>query len=123
MVEDKTITRIGTTAMVLAAGIYILQAVQRTFAPVEIEAEEAPFGSPWLLPVGLIINVDFGEGDEPVYIGEAKPGTLNNEAAWRIYCYIYETIAGDLEMVGLRYAEGTTAFDKIWDERADYDYS
>ena len=122
MDDDKLITRMGTAVMMLVAGLYVLQGVQRLITPVEAE-EEAPFGSPWLLPVGLIINVDYGEDEEPFYIGEAKPGTRNDEAAWRIYRYNYEMVAGDLEMVGLRFAEGTTTFDKVWDNRTDYEYS
>lgn len=120
--NDKLMTQIGTTAMMMVAGVYLLQTVQRLFIPAVVEVEELPFGSPWMLPVGLIINVDYS-GDEPFYIGEALPGSTNDEAVWRIYRYEYELIDGDLEMVGLRFAEGNTKFDKVWDDRADYEYS
>jgi len=105
----------------LAAGVYVLQAVQQLF--IQPAEEEVPFGSPWLLPVGLIMNVDYGPGEEPLHIGEARPGTKNNEVGWRIYRYEYETVGGDLETVGLRFAGGTTALDKVWDNREDYEYS
>lgn len=119
MNDDKLVPRMAMAAMAVAIGLYMLQAFYR---PAVAAEEEPPYGSPFLLPVGLIINVEYGEDVEPVYIGEALPGTADDEAAWRIYCYIYETIEGDLEMVGLRYAEGSTNFDKKWTERDTYDY-
>ena len=72
------------------------------------------------------MNVSYGTGDiadEPTYFGEAMPGTLDSDAAWRIYRYEYEMIAGDPEVIGLRFAEGNTDFDKVWDDREDYEYS
>ncbi len=68
------------------------------------------------------MNVSY-HGDVPLYIGEAKPGIANNAIGWRIYRYELVTIDGDLEAAGFRFAEGTTKFDKVWDDRADYDYS
>jgi len=120
--ESKVIDRMAVVSMVLIAGIYLMQTTQQMLAPVAEEVEY-PFGSPWLLPVGLIINADYGIDEEPRYIGEALPGTKDDEVGWRIYVYMYEMIGGDLEFVGLRYAEGNTKFDKVWDNRADYDYS
>ena len=54
-----------------------------------------------------------------VYIGEAAPGSLANEAKWRIK-RVYEDNNGDLE---IRYAnaQGET-FTLIWDNRASYTY-
>ena len=121
--DNKLMIKIGTTAMMMAASIYMLQAVQQLFVPAVVEDEELPFGSPWLLAVGLIMNVGYNEDEEPLYIGEAKPGTLDSDAGWRIYRYDYVLVGGDLDMVGLRFAEGNTKFDKVWDNRADYEYS
>lgn len=120
MDDDKLVPRMAMAVMMVAVGFYMLQTFQR---PAVAAEEELPYGSPWLLPVGLIINVEYGEEIEPFYVGEALPGTANDDAAWRIYRYEYETIEGDLEMVGLRYAEGNTRFDKVWDDRATYEYS
>lgn len=121
--EDKALTRMGMMTITIVAGLYMLQVVQQILAPVEEEEEpEIPFGSPWLLSVGLIMNVSY-QDEVPLYIGEAQPGTANSEAGWRIYRYELEMIAGDLEAVGFRFAGGTTKFDKVWDNRADYEYS
>ena len=90
--------------------------------PVAAEAVE-PYGAMWLWPMGHIMNVSYGEDEEPEYFGEAIPGTLDTDAAWRIYRYEYVTIEDDLELASVRFAEGNTNFDKVWDDREDYEYS
>ncbi len=51
------------------------------------------------------------------YIGEASPGVSSSTAAWRIKRL--DTTAG----VHITWANGTSQFDKIWDNRASYSYS
>jgi len=52
------------------------------------------------------------------YIGEAEPGTDRTTALWRIK-RIEEFPDGDIDIL---WANGTAAFDKIWDDRATYTY-
>lgn len=52
------------------------------------------------------------------YIGEAEPGTDRTQALWRIK-RIEEFADGDIDIL---WANGTAAFDKIWNERALYTY-
>ena len=118
--EASVIKLFGTVIM---AAIMANMAVQLLKpAPVAAAVEE-PYGMMWFYPAGNIMNVSYGVGDEPEYFGEAKPGTLDSDPAWRIYRYEYATIEGDLEVVGTRFAEGDTNFDKVWDDREDYEYS
>lgn len=59
------------------------------------------------------------EGDY-TYIGESDPGTSPSAASWRIK-RVYETnTEGDIEIA---WASGTSDFDKVWDDRATYNYS
>ena len=53
------------------------------------------------------------------YIGEAEPGSLRTQAVWRIK-RIFEQPDGDLEIL---WADGSAAFNKIWNDRATFDYS
>lgn len=53
------------------------------------------------------------------YIGEADPGSAEGTAVWRISRFD-ETNDPDLE---IKWASGTSDFDKIWDDRASYAYS
>jgi|TARA_R110000803_G_scaffold46198_17_gene97148 hypothetical protein len=53
------------------------------------------------------------------YVGEAVPGTDKSATIWRIK-RIYELAGGDLEIL---WANGTSSFDKTWDDRATYTYS
>lgn len=123
MVEDKTAKAVGAATMAVVIGVLLLQYVQRmVVVRAEVEYPE-PYGALWLFPAGHIMNVSYGEGDEPEYFGEAMPGTLDSETGWRIYRYEYETIEGDLEIARLRFAGGNTNFDKVWDDREDYEYS
>lgn len=65
------------------------------------------------------LKVEYNSSNNPVYIGEATPGKDTSDAAWRIKKITY--INGDPTAV--EWASGTTEFDKIWDDRAEYDYS
>ncbi|MCK9369354.1 hypothetical protein M0R04_05395 [Candidatus Dojkabacteria bacterium] len=51
------------------------------------------------------------------YIGEALPGTISSESTWRIK--LIETI-GDLTEIS--WANGTSDFDKSWDNKLTYNY-
>lgn len=122
MGDDRAVTTIAVTSLIVIFGIYALQFITQFITPKEVEYPE-PYGAMWFLPAGNIMNVSYGAEGEPEYFGEASPGTLNSEAKWRIYRYEYETIEGDLEVVGVRFASGNTAFDKVWDDREEYEYS
>jgi len=118
--EASVIKFFGTVLLAAIMANMVIELLRPT--PVAAVAPEA-YGILYLTPAGHIMNVSYGEGDEPVYFGEAIPGTLNSDAGWRIYRYEYATIEGDLEVVGIRFAEGNTNFDKVWDDREDYEYS
>ena len=67
------------------------------------------------LPYDKLIDEINSEGD--LYVGEADPGTLETQAAWRIY--LLDITGGDASK---RYANGSAAFDKVWTDRAMYTY-
>jgi len=59
-------------------------------------------------------------GDNPVYIGETRPGTATSTTSkWRIRKRTYS----DSKMTGEYWANGNANFDKEWDERASYTYN
>lgn len=55
---------------------------------------------------------------EYTYIGEATPGSARDAAAWRIK-RVYE-IGDDIEII---WADNTADFEKVWDDRATYEYN
>ena len=59
-----------------------------------------------------------------LYIGEADPNTPTSSALWRIQKVIQEgtvdALTGDITIT---WATGSSAFDKVWDNRATYSYS
>jgi hypothetical protein len=56
------------------------------------------------------------------YIGSALPKTLSSEAQWKIKRIYDNGIIGDGNMTDIRFADGSTDFDKIWDSRTSYNY-
>jgi len=50
----------------------------------------------------------------PTYIGRAEPGALTSEKKWQI-C--------KLSAGSLYYADGSSDYVKVWDNRATYDYT
>jgi len=120
--ESKSVNTIAITLILGVFTLYALQHISRIMAPAEVEYPE-PYGVLWLYPAGHIMNVSYNAVGEPEYFGEAMPGTASNEAAWRIYRYEYGIIAGEPEVIGVRFANGDTNFDKVWENREDYDYA
>lgn len=52
------------------------------------------------------------------YIGEAAVGTLDSDPKWRIQRI---TVSG--AVTSIHYANGNTAWNSVWDDRASYSYS
>ena len=52
------------------------------------------------------------------YRGEAHPGSATSDAAWRIQRI---TISGD--DLATEWADGSSAFSQVWDDRASLTYS
>jgi hypothetical protein len=55
-----------------------------------------------------------------IYYGEATPGTASSSAGWAIRKFVYDV---NNTMTAMQWADGTAAFVKIWDDRANYTYS
>jgi YD repeat-containing protein len=58
-------------------------------------------------------------GTDAQYIGYAPPGTAEDEAGWIIHKLIYDS---NSLMVSKLFAGGSKAFDKVWQDRAEYSY-
>jgi len=124
MSDDKQIQSLAIASVAIIMTLYLVQYVQGMMAArVAVAATPEAYGAYFLSPAGHIMNVGYEEEGEPSYIGEALPGTANDEPGWRIYRYEYDLVDGDLEPTRIRFAEGNTNFDKIWDNREEYEYS
>lgn len=62
---------------------------------------------------------DFDGGNFPIYIGEAEPGSLKGQGKWRIRKMTYD---GSGKLLNIAWANNDGNFDKVWDDRASYDY-
>lgn len=56
--------------------------------------------------------------DDVIYRGDALPGSATSAASWRV-CRI---TASEYGAAVVEYAEGSTGFNKVWDDRAGYGY-
>jgi hypothetical protein len=57
---------------------------------------------------------------QPVYLGEAIPGTAKDVTGWRIKKIVYDE---NNFVTDIQWADGTAEFDKTWDSRDTYTYS
>lgn len=121
--DNKDIAAIMAPTMMGIFGIWAMQSILLTVIQPREATQLDTWGAIWLSPAGHIMNVSYSAGDVPEYFGEALPGTANNQPGWRIYRYEYVIVDGDLEVAGIRFASGNTLFDKVWDNREDYEYS
>lgn len=66
--------------------------------------------------------IDYDTNNNPIYIGDTYPGRIDatNEKVWRIKKITYNTSNNPIKM---SHANGTTLFEKIWDNRTTYSYS
>lgn len=69
----------------------------------------------------LDLAVAYDDAERELYIGEAKPGTADSGNGWRIYRLAY--VGATTCIAKRRYANGSSEFDKVWDDRATYDYT
>jgi hypothetical protein len=122
--DNKLMTMFGTSMMMAVGSISMLYILQQLF-PQQVQVQPESYGIWYLGPAGHIMNAENGVDEEPLYMGEAAPGTLNSDAGWRIYKYVYvrDPVSGDMLSGTIRYAGGSTKFDKVWDERASYEYA
>jgi len=65
------------------------------------------------------IRQDYVGGNQPIYMGEAEPGTLNSEKRWRIRRLTYN----GTKLETIEWADGNGNFDNVWDDRASLSYS
>lgn len=56
---------------------------------------------------------------QPIYVGEAQPGTEENTESWRIKKITYDSSDA---VIDVKWAEGSKDFNKKWSERATYTY-
>ena len=63
-------------------------------------------------------RVDYEGGSNPIYVGEARPGSSLMSSKWRIKKLAY---TGN-NVIRTSWANGTARFNKRWDNRALYTY-
>lgn len=68
----------------------------------------------------LIISIDSDASHNPQYLGLAAKNTTAAQALWQIRKF---TIDGNSNVSAIRYANGSEAFNAVWDDRASLSYS
>lgn len=66
----------------------------------------------------MVISYDASKRTE--YVGIAVPNSATSSDVWSIYRLKYDTTSGGVSI--RRYADGTDARDKVWDDKATYTY-
>lgn len=64
-----------------------------------------------------ILLIDKNDSNN-IYVGTARPNTATSASTWQIKKLV--TSGGNVSYV---YADGSSAYNKIWDNRAGYSYS
>lgn len=62
---------------------------------------------------------DYESGNVVIYSGKANPGALKSEAKWQIVKYNYDSSNRATEK---NFANGDSEYDKVWNDRATYDF-
>lgn len=64
--------------------------------------------------------IAYDASNNPIYVGEANPGTAESATGWRIKKITYDA---NNNPTNVQWADGNTKFDNVWDDRASYSYS
>lgn len=64
--------------------------------------------------------IDYVGGTNPIYIGKARSGTATSDPQWQICKLTFDV---NNNPTAIQYANGTSAYDFIWDNRAALSYS
>lgn len=66
------------------------------------------------------LAVEYDLANNPIYVGEAQPGTAESASGWRIKEITYDASNNP---TAIKWADGTRDFNKVWDDRATYAYT
>jgi hypothetical protein len=64
--------------------------------------------------------IDWDAGGNPTYVGKADPGRPTSQKGWQIKQITFDA---DNNPTGVLWANGTSRFVHIWDNRVSYLYS
>lgn len=70
--------------------------------------------------VPLSQEFDYVSGTQPIYIGEAQPGSSVNASAWRIRKFTYD---GNGNVLTILWSPNYSNFGDVWANRASLSYS
>lgn len=70
--------------------------------------------------VNMSLRIERDGSGNPIYIGIASPGTLTSSSFWQIRKL---TFNGSNDVTAIEYANGSPAFDAIWDNRGSLSYA
>lgn len=68
----------------------------------------------------LALQMDYAGGSNPVYLGQATPGTATSTALWQIRKLTFD---GNNNITKIEYANGSPSFNQVYDDRAGLSYS
>lgn len=71
-------------------------------------------------PIPLTRILDYNGGTQPIYIGEAQPGSSINGPSWRIQLLTYD---GNGNVINQQWAPLFASFGDVWASRAGLTYS
>lgn len=64
------------------------------------------------------VKVEYS-GDNISYIGITVSGSATTDSTWLIHKFTFDS---DDNLTDVKFADSSTAFDKVWDSRATYTY-
>jgi len=67
-----------------------------------------------------INKFDYDGNGNQIYVGWAQVGSSSSDPAWRI---MQQTFNGSNQLTDIKWANGSTGFGLVWDNRTSYIYS
>jgi len=68
----------------------------------------------------MSLRIEYDGSSNPIYIGIAAPGTLDGASYWQLRKLTFD---GNNNVTSIKYADGDSSFDNIWDSRSDGTYT
>lgn len=68
----------------------------------------------------LALQIEYDGNSNPIYLGQATPGTATSVALWQIRKLTFD---GNSNVTAIKYANGSSNFDAVWDDHGSLSYS
>lgn len=87
---------------------------------IPVDGPEGAVVATYKQAAAAVLAVDYDARKNPLYVGRASPGSPRSAAVWQIRKNVFDAQGS---LTDIQFANGSMAFDAVWNDRASLSYS